>query len=91
MSDKVIGIDGSVIDDGSSLAIRSDDAKRALKAILEKVERGELKLSNWFLLYEEDNGDGTTTSRRADSGLTIAEAVFMLEDRKLQLLQAARL
>lgn len=79
----VVGIDRKPIESNSQ-ALRSADAKVALRALLEKVESGETKLYRWFFIFEELNpeNEGQSSLDFMDSDLTIESAVYLLERMK---------
>jgi len=88
MTAKIVRLDGS-----PEPADRSTDAKVALHALLEKLESGELgPLENWFFLFETESArdPANVTVHTRDNGLTISQAVWMLENAKLELMLAGR-
>lgn len=72
----------------------SNDVVLALRGLADKIEKGEFGglAERWIIVLETTSPDGGTfvRSHRRDSGLTIAEAVYMLETAKFDVLTLSK-
>lgn len=82
----VIGIDRKPLV-ASDIALKADDAKVALRALLEKIESGKIVAEDWLFIYE--SGSKVSVMDTLDSGITLQQAVYMLEITKTHILSAA--
>lgn len=59
--------------------MQSGDAKVALRALLEKLESGDMVLHRWMLVYEELETPTTVTRDNISCDMTAEAAHMMLE------------
>ncbi len=89
----VVGTDGKSIDDGAEKHRRG--VEWALRNLLENIESGEIGVEQFYLIAQGDSrllpngGVSEPMMRGYDSGLTIEQAVMMLEREKFRILCAA--
>lgn len=72
----VVSIKGDKID----AAFDERDLLARLKNIVTKIESGEMKPEKWLLLVEFPRADNPAviSTKSFDSGITVAEAVYMM-------------
>jgi hypothetical protein len=89
---KIVDLQGKPLNDTSTLY--SPDAALALKALVTKLEAGEIKgITKWIFLYavtDEENHPGLCDRRSLDSELTAAEALMEIELHKDTIMSAYR-
>lgn len=90
MEPNVVTLAGKPVE-ARDLDMESEDALTALRAVVGKMERGELILQRWLFLFEErcPTDKGLVHKDFLDSGLTVEAAVYILEQAKLGLMRAA--
>lgn len=80
--------------DGQQIAAppRGDTLADAINDVVSRVEGGR-RISKYFLVIEfEHEGDASLIDRNTwDSGLTVSEAMYVLECTKLDLMMAMRM
>lgn len=89
---QVIGIDRKPVD-VRTVKMDMKDAATALRALLEKVEKGELKMLRWLIVYDvaDDKDPSANNTCRQSSDLCIADTNYMLDMAKACLLRDAQL
>lgn len=87
---KVVGMDGKTIDHDTP-QIRSKNARIALAALLARIDAGELQLDSWILLFDKQNPNNENTALGSlDSGLSVAQVIYLMESCKFDLMLLAR-
>ena len=69
---------------------QSGDAKIALRAMLEKLESGEIVLHRWMLVFEVLATPTTVTRDTLSSDMTVETAHLLLENAQFEMLQRLR-
>lgn len=89
---KVVDLSGKPVEGMDDTKL--EDALPALKALVAKIESGEIKgISHWLFIYgrtNEETNPGLCVRESMDSGLTVEKAFFEVELFKDWLLNAYR-
>lgn len=71
-------------------ATQSGDAKIALRALLEKLDAGEIVLHRWMLVFEVLVSSTDVTRSNLSSDMTAESACMLLEQQRLDILMRLR-
>lgn len=85
----VVGLDRAPVK-SNDLDMQSADAATALRALLAKLDSGEIRLQQWLFIYDEVANPSSVFRKSMDSNLTLETAVYLMESAKLDLLLKAR-
>jgi len=88
---KVLTMQGKVVE-GRPMSMDAADAREALRALLDKLDKGEIAVDRWLFLYDEQMPDRPdyAKQRYLDSGIDLADCLYIVETFKLGLLLSAR-
>lgn len=82
----IVGLDRQPIDH-RTLEMDMTDAQTALRALLARMEAGEVRATRWLLLFDDQDTPGMESLKNIDSGITVERAIHMLELTKFSLLR----
>lgn len=88
---KIVSLNGSPISQVTP-SERAKDAREALRALLIRLDAGEVEAESWLFIYEKLHParEDVVTTAYLDSDLTMARSVMLVENFKFDLLTAAR-
>lgn len=87
----VFGLDGKPIAQVTP-SERSADAREALRALLARLDAGEVQAEAWLFIYQKLNPDrpDVVATASLDSDLTLSDACHLMENLKFDLMLLSR-
>lgn len=88
---RVIGLNGEPVAHFTP-SERSAVAREALRALLVRLDAGEIEAEQWLFIYQKlhPENDGIVTTASMDSDLTMQSSFTLMDNLKFDLMLAAR-